>query len=114
MTTVPFTIPNLLGCLAECHGMLRGEGACLVMEFQVQDNMFGWLRSSPKIVRLPLDQLESIELKSGWFSATNLVIQAKSLNAVAPVPGSRQGRIELRIAKKDRKAAEQFVAGAYE
>jgi hypothetical protein len=30
------------------------------------------------------------------------------------VPGSRQGRIELRIAKKDRPAAEQFVAGAYE
>lgn len=114
MTTVPFTIPNLLGCLAECHGMLRGDGACLVLEFQVQDNIFGWLRSSPKTVRLPLDQLESIELRKSWFSASNLVVQAKNLSAVAPIPGSRQGRIELRIAKKDRAIAEQFVAGAYE
>ena len=114
MSTVPFTIPKLFGCLAECHGMLRGEGSSLVLEFQVQDNLFGWFRGSPKIVRLPLDQLESIEMQAGWFRASNLVIRAKSLAAVAPVPGSRQGRIELRIAKKDRKAAEQFVAGAYE
>jgi hypothetical protein len=114
MNTVPFTIPTLLGGLAECHGILRGEGSCLVLEFQTQDNLFGWFRSSPKIVRLPLDQIDAIELQTGWLKATNLVIKAKSLSAVAPVPGSRQGRIELRIAKKDRPAAEQFVAGAYE
>lgn len=114
MTSVPFTIPNLCWCLAECQGVLRGEGNNLVFEFQVQDNFAGWFRSSPKIVRLALADLESVELRKGWFRATDLVITAKSMAAVAAMPGSRQGRIELRIAKKDRKAAEAFVESAYE
>ena len=114
MTSVPFTIPRLYGCLAECHGLLRGEANDLVLEFQVQDNFFGWIRGSPQTVRLPLSELESVELRKAWFRDSNLVIAAKSLSAVAAVPGSRQGRIELRIAKKDRGLAEQFVAGAYE
>ena len=48
------------------------------------------------------------------MSGSDLVITAKSLSAVATVPGSRQGRIQLRINKKDKPAAEQFVASAYE
>ena len=114
MISVPFTIPHLYGCLAECHGLLRGEGNHLVLEFQVQDNIFGWIRGSPKVVRLPLSELESVELRRGWFRDSNLVIAAKSLASVAALPGSRQGRIELRIAKKDKPAAEQFVSSAYE
>jgi hypothetical protein len=114
MMTVPFTIPHLYGCLAECHGLLRGEGNHLVLEFQVQDNIFGWIRGSPKIARVPLSELESVELRKGWFRDSILVIAAKSLASVAALPGSRQGRIELKIAKKDKAAAEQFVNSAYE
>jgi hypothetical protein len=114
MTSVPFTIPNLCWCLAECQGVLRGEGNCLVFEYQVQDNFGGWFRAGPKIVKLPLAELVSVELRKGWFRASDLVITAKSLAAVAAVPGSRQGRIELRIAKKDLRAAEAFVESAYE
>lgn len=114
MTSVPFTIPKLCWGMAECQGILRGEGNCLLFEYQVQDNFAGWFRGSPKIVRLPLAELESVELRKGWFRATDLVITAKSMAAVAAVPGSRQGRIELRIAKKDIKAAEAFVDSAYE
>lgn len=114
MANVPFTVPNLYGCLAECHGLLRGEGPSLVLEFQLQDNLFGWLRRGPKTIRVPLAELESIELRKRWMSGADLVITAKSLTAVAAVPGSRQGRIQLRINKNDVQAAEQFVASAYE
>src|SRR5258705_724325 len=102
MISVPFTIPHLYGCLAECHGLLRGDGNHLVLEFQVQDNIFGLIRGSPKIVRLPLTELESVELRKGWFRDSNLVIAAKSLASVAALPGSRQGRVELRIATKSK------------
>ena len=114
MANVPFTIPNLYGCLAECHGLLRGEGPALVLEFQVQDNIFGWLRGRPKTIRVPLADLESIALRKRWMSGADLVITAKSLTSVASVPGSRQGRIQVRIKKDDLAAAEQFVAAAYE
>jgi hypothetical protein len=94
--------------------MLRAEGNCLVLEFQVQDNLIGWLRGSPKTIRLPLSELESVELQKSWFRSSDLVITAKSMLSVAAVPGSRQGRIKLRIDKKDVPAAEEFVEGAYE
>lgn len=114
MANVPFTVPNLYGCLAECHGLLRGEGPSLVLEFQVQDNVFGWVRGRPKTISVPLAELESIELRKRWMCGADLVITAKSLTSVASVPGSRQGRIQLRINKDDMRAAEQFVASAYE
>jgi hypothetical protein len=114
MSSVPFTVPHLYGGFADCHGLLRGEGGHLILEFQVQDNLFGWIRGSPKTVRVPLADLESIELKPRWLRSSDLVIVAKSLSAVAAVPGSRQGRIRLRIAKNDLPMAERFVAAAYE
>jgi hypothetical protein len=43
-----------------------------------------------------------------------LVITAKSLLSVAAVPGSRQGRITLRIDRKDLPSAAEFVDNAYE
>ena len=42
------------------------------------------------------------------------MLKAKSLAAVAAVPRSRQGEVVLAIGRKHRRAAEQFVAGAYE
>jgi hypothetical protein len=116
MPSISFTVPKLYGGLADCHGLLRGEGDCLVLEYQVQDRLLGLIRRRPRAVRLPLAQLESVELqRRGWFGArTALVIKAKSLMSLADVPGSRQGQVELAIAPKDWAAAQQFVAGLYE
>src|SRR3954470_10703012 len=113
MPSVPFTIPRLCGGLAECHGLVRGDGDSLCVEYQVQDNIFGLFRRRPRSVRVPLAQVESVEVRRrGWVGArAALVIKAKSLLPLAALPGSRQGQVELTIAAKDRPAAEQFVAG---
>jgi len=112
MTSVPFTM-SVYGGLAECHGLVRPDGDSLVLEFQVQDGCCGFLRGRAKSVRIPLADLESVELRGGWFTRM-LVIQARSLLSVAVVPGSRQGRVEMKIAKPDVPAAERLVAGVYE
>jgi hypothetical protein len=116
MASVPFTIPRACGGLAECHGLLRGEGDSLILEYQSQDKFLGLFRRRPQAVRIPLAQLESVDLKRrGWFRVRRtLVIRTKSLFTLAAVPGSRQGQIELAITPADRAAAEQFVAGLYE
>ena len=116
MPSVPFSIPRLYGGLAECHGMLRGEGDSLIVEYQTQDCLWGVFKRRPRSVRVPLAQLESVELRRrGWFGRKGvLVIKAKSMLPIAGLPGSRQGQVELAIAPKDREAAEQFVAGLYE
>ncbi|HEY1380646.1 MAG TPA: hypothetical protein VGF55_27845 [Gemmataceae bacterium] len=112
MTSVPFTM-SVYGGLAECHGLLRPEGDSLVLEYQVQDNMFGIVRGRAKAVRIPLADLESVELKGRWFGRS-LVIQARSLLTLAAVPNAKQGRLELIVARPDWPAAERLVRGAYE
>jgi hypothetical protein len=113
MPSVPFTIPHLYGGLGDCHGLLRADGDSLRLEFQVQDNLMGLVRGRPKTVRILLADLESVEMRNGWFGRF-LVLQAKSLHTLADVPGSRQGKVELRVDRKDVPAAEQLVAGVYE
>jgi hypothetical protein len=112
MTSVPFTI-RMFGGLAECHGLVRPESTNLCLEFQVQDTFGGFFRGKAKAVQVPLADLESVELRGRWFTRT-LVIQARSLVAVSAVPGSRQGRVELTIARADVPAAERLVAEIYE
>jgi hypothetical protein len=112
MTSVPYTI-KLCGGLAVCHGLIRPDGDSLVLEYQVQDSWFGMIRGKAKEVRVPLAELEAVELKGRWFSRT-LIIQGRSMMALAAVPGHRQGRLELSVARQDLAAAEQLVAGVYE
>jgi hypothetical protein len=116
MPSVPFMIPKLYGGLAECHGLLRGEGDSLILEYRTQDRLCGLFRRRPRAVRIPLAQLESVELhRRGWFRPQGvLVIKAKSLLPLAEVPGSRPGEVALAIAARDRAVAEQFVARLYE
>jgi hypothetical protein len=114
MAGVPFTIQY--GGFLECHGLVRGEGDCLVVEYQTQDRVCGLYRRRPRAVRVPLADLEAVEIqRHGWFGRRQrLVIRAKSMLALESVPGSRRAELTLDVAPRDREAAEQFVAGLYE
>jgi hypothetical protein len=112
MTSVPFKL-HVFGGLAECNGLIRPDGDSLVLEFQIQDNFFGFLRGKPKAVRILLADLDLVELKGRLFGRT-LVIKARTLASLADVPGSKQGRVDLEIARADVPAAERLVAGVYE
>jgi hypothetical protein len=69
-------------------------------------------------VRIPLRDLVSVTLTKGWLGTTwlgvKIVLQAAQLEALQGMPGASQGRIELSVARKDRDAAERFVAGLHE
>jgi hypothetical protein len=112
MSSVPFTL-HVYGGLAECHGLIRPEGDCLILEFQVQDNFWGIIRGRPRSVRIPLADLDSVEMRGRWFGR-RLAIKARSLISLAGVPGSKQGQVEFEIARADVSAAENLVAGMYE
>jgi hypothetical protein len=112
MASVPFKI-GVYGGLAECHGLLRPEGDCLVLEYQVQDNMLHVFRGAAKAVRIPLADLESVQLRGKWLGRS-VVIQSRSLLTLSNVPGSKQGRLELSVARTDWPAAERLVAEVYE
>jgi hypothetical protein len=118
MNMVPFTIGDLYGGLGECHGLLRDEGEHVCLEFQTQDSLAGVIKSRVQEVRAPVKDLVSVTLTKGWLGTTwlgvTIVIQAARLETLKDVPGVMQGRVELSIARKDRDAAERFVADLHE
>jgi hypothetical protein len=117
MNTVPFTV-DLYGGLGRCEGLLRDEGECLGLEFQIKDSLAGILKSGVRNVRIPLKDLVSVTLQKGWLGTCwlglKIILQSNRIETLQDVPGSTQARVELHIARRDRDAAEQLVANLYE
>jgi hypothetical protein len=99
------------GNIANCEGLLHFEGNHLRLEYQIVDGLVGVVKSGVKQVNISLADIASITLSKGWFGGRKLVLQAKGMEAVRAVPGMSQGRVELRIARSDREAAERLVDG---
>lgn len=106
MTAIPFTM-EAYGGFGSLSGLLKLEGATLILEFQ--SKVLGMVRSEPKEVRVPLDHVASMILDEGWFT-TKLRIQATSLSVWAGFPESEKGRVVLSLDRSDRPAARDLVA----
>ncbi len=111
MNAVPIDLGDLYEGFANGHGLIRDEGDHLCLEFQVQDAVVGLIKSGVKQVRIPVADVASVALERKWFGlVTRLVIQLASMKPVQDVPGIKQGRLVLGIARRDRDAAAAFVA----
>lgn len=97
--------------LGSVRGLIRCEAGALILEYRVRDSVVGFIRSNPREVRLPLDQICSIHLEEGFFG-TSLVIQTSTLRTWQDFPGSDQGRVRLGLSKVDRPAARALIAAA--
>ena len=117
MKLVPFRIDSIYAGLGACNGLLRDEGEQLCLEFEIKDSVVGLLKSGVKQVRIPMKDLVSVTLVKGWLGRTwlgvKIVIQAAQMTTLKDVPGTTGGRVELSIARKDREAAEEFVASLH-
>lgn len=99
-----FSIPEAYGGFADTRGIAEVSETGTSLEFEVEDGLFGVFRSGAKEVKLSAAQLRSAEIKAGWFR-TRLVLEATTLGATSDIPGSKQGRVTLRIPRKEREAA---------
>ncbi|MFO0811430.1 MAG: hypothetical protein U0746_22600 [Gemmataceae bacterium] len=112
MTSIPVTFTGNYGGIVDTRGLLSGDGPDLVVEYQTK--YLGYFQGRPKTVRIPLSSIESVRLRKGWFGGSTLIVQAKTLAAVASLPEAEQGRVELKVARRDRALAQKFVDSAYE
>jgi hypothetical protein len=114
MNIVPFTLDHVYGGLGECSGLARDEGTHICLEYQIKDGLIGVLKGRVRQSRIPLTALTTVELRTGWFGfGTRIVIQSAAMAALEDFPHMSQGRIELRVARRDRPAARQFVDGLH-
>ena len=111
MNTVPIILDDVYKGFANGQGLLRHEDDHICLEFQISDAVVGLIKSAIKEIRIPIRDLVSVTLVKSWFPfRTNIVIQAKRLEVLREVPTAESGQVRLGIARKDRPAAERFVA----
>jgi hypothetical protein len=110
MNVVPFTIASdgLYSFIAECRGLLKGEGDHLTLETQQQDVWFKVFKSAVQSIRIPIREVVSIDLSEGWF-CSKLMLQTSNVELLSELPEASQGRVRLKIARKDTEAAKRFV-----
>ncbi|MDP5172741.1 MAG: hypothetical protein NWR72_21060 [Bacteroidia bacterium] len=107
---VPFIIDDIYGGFAKASGLLRIESDALLLEFQVQENLFGGLmKGKPKVFRIPITALDSVEFKKTWFNS-KLIIRVMRLRDLDGVPGAQEGEAKLKIRKQDRERAKEIAS----
>lgn len=109
MQPIPFRITNIDHGIREADGLLRLEDEKLVLEYQLKDSIMGVFKSDVEIMRIPIEKLSDASLKKRLFT-TKLMLQASSMTFFDEVPGSNHGRLELKIKRRDRKAAENLAS----
>ena len=109
MASVPFSIPNLYGGFATARGIARIEPEHLVLEFDIRDDLIGELTSGINQARIPLTEIESLEVSRRlWW--TTLAVRTRSMAPIADVPGRTQEGVRLNIARKYRNDAAMLAA----
>jgi hypothetical protein len=106
---VPVTLEHSWGGLASNSGLLRLDGDTLVLEFETKDDVLQMLKSGVKRVALPLAQIEACQWEPGWFGG-KIELCVRSMNALDGIAGASQGRVRLRVSRKDRDKAFGLVA----
>lgn len=117
MRSVPFTIMKLYAGLGQCHGIVYDEGDSLRFEYQLKDSISGMIKSGVKQVRIPVQQIISVDLVKGWLGSirmgVKIVLQGASLDSLKDLPGMNQGKVELCVTKANSTLAMEFVDGLH-
>jgi hypothetical protein len=107
--TVPFAIDGGFQGFAETQGILSVDGTDLKLEFQTADNLVGLLKSAMREVRLPLDTIQQVSFRKGWFRRS-VIIRVAEMGRASEIPNFSQGEIVLSIARKHSQIAADFVS----
>ena len=115
MNHVPFNIDSVFMGFVRVHGIATDIGEGIRLEFKYEDNIIHSFKSAVKEVVIPLEDLESVTLKPGfWGFGAKIVVQAKRLESIEKIPGLENGRVKLSVKRHDLPAARKFVQDLHE
>lgn len=107
--SVPFEIPNVNHGIVVVKGLFHVHQTEIVLEFDRRDGFTQIFKSDLKEVALSYSDLESVKLEKKLFR-TRIIILANSMKALKDIPGADQGKVILKVKRKDRKAAEEAIS----
>jgi hypothetical protein len=106
---LPFTIKDLEYGLKEAVGFLRFDKNHLILELQQQDAFVGALKSDVQNLKISFSEIQEIKIDKGMFS-TSVIIEGSHMASLSEVPGSKQGNVELKIDRKNKKEADRVIS----
>lgn len=95
--------------LAKADGLVRLEGNTLVLEFQIQDRALGVLKSELRELRIPIFEIEHLELANGLLRKPRLIVQTETMRVSRQIPGSEHGTFSLTLENAHRLAARHLI-----
>ena len=105
---VLFSTTDSLG-MTETSGMLRLDAGKLVMEYQTIDALLGVVKSSVKVLEIPVSNLSAARIDQKLWSA-DLVLQGKSMGVLSSVPGSNRGQLRVKLNRESVLAAKVLIS----
>jgi hypothetical protein len=113
-TAVPFrmeTISTDMSRSVRTDGVLRLEADALVVEFRETQTSLMTLREkigAVNEVRIPLEHIESMELRRLWFGRGRLHVRTRTMTVLANVPGTSGNEVRLHVRRVDRDRAREL------
>lgn len=107
--SLPFKNNNTYEGFAITEGSLRINDNSLIFEFITKDSMIGLLKSEVKQVVVGFEDIAEINFKKSIFGS-KLTIRLSSFMVAQKLPAQDAGEVKLRIARKNRGAAQVFVS----
>lgn len=92
----------------EVKGVVSAIDREILFEYKVYD-MYGNALSNLSKFSIDVDQIKKSQFKKGFpFTGGKLIFEANQWAFFEPLPGSEQGKITLKIKRRDRDAAIRF------
>jgi hypothetical protein len=98
--SIPFHIEDVYHGLGEIQGRLRLSTGMLILEYRMKDALIGVLRGRVRELRIPLLDIEDIDLHDGWFRK-RITVRSTSIASFADIPGAENGVLVLKLARRD-------------
>ena len=108
---LPFEIPNVNHGIVVVKGLFHLKNETIVLEFDKRDGFVGIMKSDLEEVVIPFQEIASITFIKKLFT-TRIEIVGSSMKSLHNIPGAEQGRISLKLKRKDRKLAEKLMSHA--
>ncbi len=109
--SVPFEIPNVNHGFVVVKGLFQLKDQKIVLEFDERDGFVGFMKSDVKEIEVPFSEIDSISGAKKWFSY-RIEVAASSMKTFQDIPGAEQGKLTLKVQRKDRSTAQEVVTNA--
>lgn len=107
--SIPFYNDEVYAGFAVQNGLMHIDSNFLTIELETKDSVFKVVSSGLQTIKIPLNGIQSVELKKGFFS-TKIILTTKSLKYLSNIPGNESNSVTFKIKKKDRDLAQLSVS----